>query len=512
MQANRVSGSEVVPFPDQDSVRPMSERTGVWLLRGLVVLGIIALIYYFSWWRVPGRIISPWLTLALVLATIYNWTQLAGNWLLYLAARRRPAPPPPPKGLTIDVFVTAYNEPYALIERSLAAACAMRGDHRTWLLDDGADPALASLAKRLGAGYLMRTDRTDAKAGNVNAALSRTTGDVVVIFDVDHVPAPDFLERTVGYFADPTIGFVQVMLTFYNNRASWVARAAAESSLDFYNPTSMGADGIESATLIGSNVLIRRTALASIGGYRPGLAEDLATSIALHAAGWRSVYVAEPLAPGLAPPDVPAWFRQQLKWARGVFELLLTQYPRFFGRLTWGQRLSYAVRMTYYWIGAAISVHLLFTIAMLIGGSSVARVDFQQYLVHVFPLALITLLTRQVALHIWRHPSTPTTLLWRAMALVYATWPIYTLTWVMALLRLPLTFRPTPKGPTGDLNPLWLLPQVVALLLIGGAILHAFVVAGEGPPPLLFFVAGLQGIPQMLLSVLAVAELICPTE
>ena len=171
-----------------------------------------------------------------------------------------------------------------------------------------------------------RSGSRDLKAGNINAALPRTDGEVIAVFDVDHAPEPGFLERSLGHFADPRVGFVQVMLTFANEKKSWFARAASESCLDFFNPTSMGMDRLGSATLIGSNALIRRSALESIGGYRPGLAEDLATSIALHAEGWKSAYVAEPLAPGLAPPDVAAWFTQQLKWSRGVFEILLTDY------------------------------------------------------------------------------------------------------------------------------------------------------------------------------------------
>lgn len=490
------------PFRFPTLWRSRNERLGTLVLYVLVALGALALLYYYRWWSGPNRIVSPWLTAALVLAALYNWSQLVGNWLLYLAARRRPAPLPPPKGLTVDVFVTVYKEPYALVERAVQAACAMRGPHRTWLLDDGNDPALTDLAQRLGAGYLTRTDRKDAKAGNINAALLRTSGDIVVIFDVDHAPTPDFLERTLGYFADPSIGFVQVMLTFCNEKTSWIARAAAESSLDFYNPTSIGADGIGSATLIGSNALIRRAALTSIGGYHPGLAEDLATSIAIHAAGWHSAYVAEPLAPGLAPPDLPAWFTQQMKWARGVFELLITTYTRCFPRLTWGQRLSYMVRMTYYWIGLVVCVHLFFTVALLIGGSAVAKIDFQQYLVHIFPLAIITVAIRQVALHVWRHPSVPTTPLWRAMVLVYATWPVYTLAWLMAVIRLPLAFRPTPKDPTGVLNPRWLLPQAGALALLCYSVPYALS-AGERPPLLLIMFALMQSFPLIVLFWLA---------
>src|SRR4051794_3317980 len=100
------------------------------------------------------------------------------------------------------------------------------------------------------------------------------------------------------------------MLTFDNASESWVARAAAESTLDFFNATGIGMDGLGIATLVGSNVLIRRAAFSSIGGYRPGLAEALVTSLPIPAAGWQSRYVAEPLAPDLAPPNLPAWFTQ----------------------------------------------------------------------------------------------------------------------------------------------------------------------------------------------------------
>src|SRR5262249_26565248 len=188
------------------------------------------------------------------------------------------------------------------------------------------------------------------------------------------------------YFADPTIGFVQVMPTFYNHQQSWVACAATETSLDFYNPTSKGMDGLKSVTKMGSNALVRRTALLAIGGYQPGLAEDLATSVALHAAGWSSRYVAEPLAPGLAPADLAAWFTQQFKWARGVFEVLLTTCPRLFPRLTWGQRLAYAVRTTKYWIGPIACVHLALTIVALGSRDRTIQAGFEQYLVHLCPL------------------------------------------------------------------------------------------------------------------------------
>lgn len=460
-----------------------------WFMKILVAGGVIALLTYYSWWFTFGISYSPWTLVLLPAALAYGVVQLLGNWIIYLRARRRSPPARSEKGseFTVDVFVTVYGEPAELVERSLSAATAMKGKHRTWLLDDGQDPALASLAARLGAGYLVRSDRRDAKAGNLNAALRQTDGEIVVIFDVDHAPQKDFLVETLGHFADPDVGFVQVMLTFANQQQSWVSMGAAETALDFYNPTSLGMDGMGGATLMGSNALIRRKALDSISGYQPGLAEDLATSLQLQAAGWQSVYVPKPLAPGLAPPDLAAWFVQQFKWARGVFELLLTVYPRVFRRLTWGQRLSYAVRTTKYWIGPLVTVHLAATIFILILGDFELRGVFHQYLRHIAPLAAADVMIRYAALRAWRHPSVQSTSLLRAIALVYSTWPTYTVAWIMALTRTPLAFRATPKEAGKHLPPLWLLPQLAALLLLGLGLWYTVYFEHHRPSLLLAF-------------------------
>jgi cellulose synthase (UDP-forming) len=448
----------------------ISELRGI----GLVILGMIALVYYYSWWFTGN--ISIWSAFALLFALIYGLIQLVGNWLLYLATHYRDLTYPrlPANKFTVDVFITAYHEDHALVERALQAASNLSEEKKVWLLDDGNDPVLAGMAAQYGIGYLTRSDHRDAKAGNINAALSRTSGDIIVIFDIDHAPKPDFLTRTLGCFANPKVGFVQVMLTFATRQESWIAEASAATSLDFYNPISIGADGLRSATLIGSNALIRRKALESIQGYQPGLAEDLATSVSLHAAGWQSVYIAEPLAPGIAPPDLVSWFTQQLKWSRGVFEILLTKFSSKFPQLQLGHQIMYAVRMTYYWIGLFTAAHVLLSIYVLWSGSAATLTWFEEYLVHLAPLIGMTLLIRQLALRRWKHPSLGK-MIWQGKPtmLVIATWPIYTLSWFMAIFRVPLRFQPTPKTATGSLHPLWLLPQIITTVLLMFGVINA---------------------------------------
>lgn len=441
------------------------------ILISLMIVGVVFLYYYLSWWFVHIRLHLPGLPFLLVGAVAYSLVQLVGNWIIQFAAgvHQHSKPDLNPEKFTIDVFLTTNGEDFGLVTRALSAVVAMKLPHRTWLLDDGDDPHLARLAEQLEAGYLTRAGNTNAKAGNLNAALARTDGDIIAIFDVDHAPLPNFLEESVGHFSDEEVGFVQVMLTFEGEKQRKVASAAADSSLDFYNAVSVGSDALGGTTLIGSNAIIRRKALESIGGYQPGLAEDLATSLALHGAGWKSVYVHEPLAPGHAPPDLSAWFTQQTKWARGVFEVLLTAYPKVFLSLTWRQRLIYAVRMTYYWIGLVVAAHLLMTITVLFVGSEGALITFEGYLRRLLPLAATTVGIRYFALKQTGHESlTPGNPL-RALSLIYLSWPIYMLAWCLAVCRIPIRFRPTPKSAGDGIPLIWLFPQAIVfvILLIG---------------------------------------------
>jgi hypothetical protein len=82
--------------------------------------------------------------------------------------------------------------------------------------------------------------------------------------------------------------------------------------------------------------------------------------------------------------------------------------------------------------------------------------------------------------------------------LVYATWPVYLLAWVLACLRLPLGFRPTPKSMAAGVNPVWLLPQVAAVVLIGIGAAYTVIVEGHAVSLLLSFALA-QGLLQLIL-------------
>ena len=260
----------------------------------------------------------------------------------------------------VAIFTTSTpGEPLAMFDRTLDACRRIRYPHTTYLLDDTRDPRFRELAARHGAVCLELLDVPGAKAGKINRALAATTEEFMLVLDPDHVPFPEFLDRVLGHFDDARVGFVQVSQAYYNQRRSFTAAGAAEQTYAFYGPGQMGLYGHGACVAIGANCTFRRSALDSIGGHGIGLAEDLVTAIRMHAAGWKSVYVPEVLSRGLVPEDLGSFYRQQLKWARGVYEVAFTELPGLFVEAAWRQRLSYLAIGTYYLFGVTTPLFLV---------------------------------------------------------------------------------------------------------------------------------------------------------
>ena len=260
----------------------------------------------------------------------------------------------------IDVLITTCGEDPEVIRRTVRAAVAIRGLHRTWVLDDGRSDDVQRLAAEEGARYVRRLSSGGAKAGNVNHALTLAKGDFFVILDADFVPRPHLLEQSVPFFHDPRLAFVQSPQS-YDNLRTPIARGAGYMQAVFYRFIQPGRNRYNAAFCVGTNVIFRRAAIDDIDGMSTdSKSEDVWTSLRLHEAGWRSLFIPDVLAVGEAPETVEAYSKQQLRWATGGFEILLTRNPLSRRvRLTGEQRLQYLVTATFYLTGIAPLILLL---------------------------------------------------------------------------------------------------------------------------------------------------------
>jgi cellulose synthase (UDP-forming) len=262
--------------------------------------------------------------------------------------------------ITVDVFITVYGEDIEKIRGTATAAMAIRGKHRTWILDDGRSDEVKALAEELGCHYVRRLSSGGAKAGNINHALSIAKGDFFCVFDADFVPRPEFLVETVPFFTDTHVAFVQTPQT-YGNLVNLVSRGAGYMQAVFYKFVQPGRNHFNAAFCVGTNVIYRRAAVDDIGGiYTDSKSEDVWTSLMLHERGWKTIYIPKTLAVGDAPETIEAYTKQQLRWATGGFEIMFTHNPLSPRRkLTMDQRLMYLVTATHYLTGIAPGILLL---------------------------------------------------------------------------------------------------------------------------------------------------------
>lgn len=443
----------------------------LYIIRTLILIGLGGMV--FLWYQLlqPVHVGYPPLYWTLLFALALLSIKLLHEWMYYFSISVPEAPQDPPH-FTVDVFTTfVAGEPYAMIEQTLTAIKAIRYPHETYLCDEADDPRLRAFCERMGIHHVTREKKVDAKAGNINNALRHARGEICLILDPDHVPQPDFLHHIVPHFADEKIGFVQTVQAYENIHESLISKGAAQQTFQFYGPMMMTMNSYGAVQAIGANCTFRRKALDSIGGHAAGLAEDMHTAMQLHAKGWKSVYVPRILARGLVPSTLSAYYKQQLKWSRGVFELLFTTYPRVFGKLSWPQRVYYGILPGFYFLSVAYFLNLLIPIIALFTGLMPMRMDLVEFLLITLPLFASGLAVRQYAQH-WVMEERERGLHLAGGLLLIGTWWIHLLGFLFAILRRKVPYDPTPKDNQEANNWPLNIPNLLAMALSMAAVVY----------------------------------------
>src|SRR5829696_8056776 len=363
------------------------------LLRAFAVAALAWGAGYLTWrigWSREGA--DPLLFAMLLVTEIYGLWAL--GTLAWFSWSRPPAVRPPTTlGRSVDVYVCTYDEPREVVAATLAGCRALTYPHTTYLLDDGRRPEMRELAELAGARYLTRADNSHAKAGNINAALSRTEGELVLMLDADHVPMPDALDATVGYFDDERMALVQTPHDFFNHDSVQHYVVGRHEQSLFYRVVCPGKDRHGAAYWCGSAALLRRRALLEIGGVATEtIAEDFHTTIRMQHNGWTSRYHDEVLVQGLAPHDLDGYLLQRDRWSRGNLAVFtLPESPLRARELRPLQRLSYFTSLAAY-LAPPMRLLLLVTLALVLwGGWLPMKVDMLGLLLLWLPALALNL-------------------------------------------------------------------------------------------------------------------------
>lgn len=287
---------------------------------------------------------------------------------------------------TVDVLLPVAGEPLDVLQPTFEAVAKMQYPHITYVLDDSQQSEVKQLAHSFGFHYVTRQNRVFAKSGNLNNGLQFCRSEFFVIFDADQVPKEDFLLKTLPYMHDQKIGMVQTPQHFKNTH-QFIASGTAQAQEVFYKHVCPSKNVSNSAFCVGTNVLFRRTAINDIGGIAEvNHSEDIWTSLKLHMHGWKTIFVNEVLAEGVAPSTIASYFRQQLRWSRGGLSMMLYHNALFVKKLTLDQRLQYFISNFFYLTGFVILYFLLTPILYLMFGlKSLQTESGSTWLLHYLP-------------------------------------------------------------------------------------------------------------------------------
>lgn len=348
----------------------------------LSMLSVLVSTRYLYWRLTETLDFTNWfggfLGVGLVLAEIYAWLILILGFFQTAAPLDRPAEKLPDDTSlwpTVDVYVPTYNEDLDIVADTILAALNLdypEDKLRVYVLDDGRRQQFREFAEKVGAGYIIRPDNAHAKAGNLNHALKLTDGDLIAVFDADHVTTRGFLQMTVGGFlTDPDLALVQTPHHFYSpdpfeRNIRGGASIPNEGEL-FYGPVQKGNDLWNAAFFCGSCAVIRRAALDDVGGFAvETVTEDAHTALRMQKRGWNTAYLDVPLAAGRATERLVLHVGQRVRWARGMTQILRRENPLFGGKLTLAQRLCYLNAMLHFQFALPRIVFLTAPIAFLI--------------------------------------------------------------------------------------------------------------------------------------------------
>lgn len=371
---------------------------------------------------------------------------------------------------TIDWLITTYNEDLSVVKPSVYGALGVdwpKDKINIYLLDDGNRPAFKQFADEVGIHYIARPTHEHAKAGNLNYALKRTSGDFVVIFDCDHVATHIFLEFTMGWFLkDPKLAILQTPHHFFSadpfERNLKNFRQVPNESLLFYGLIQDGNDTWNATYFCGSCGILRRTALEKIDGIAvETVTEDTHTSLRIQRQGYTSAYIRVPLAAGMATVNLASHIGQRIRWARGMVQIFRIDNPLLGKGLTLAQRLCYTNAILHFLSGIPRLIFLTAPLAFLFLHAYIIYAPALIILIYALPHLFHAILTNSSIQGKFRYffwgEFYETVLAW------YITWP----TTVALISPRRGTFNVTSKGELSENQHVdWLIARPYLFLFI----------------------------------------------
>jgi cellulose synthase/poly-beta-1,6-N-acetylglucosamine synthase-like glycosyltransferase len=318
----------------RDTLGRLARHDGTYVLVAyLLFLGVPALAYVLL------GAVAPWTMTAAHYAVAGAYAFTAAVMLLELrfALRRKRCPADPQVALEelplVSVIVSAYlpNEQHLIVETLQHLTTKLNAPtHKLQIIlayntdrDLPVERELRTLQGLNASFTALRVPGSSSKAHNINAALELVEGEMTLLLDADHHPAPDAIERAWRWLA---LGYdvVQGRCTVRNADESTFARYVAVEFEQIYGVSHTGRSHLlDTAVFGGTNGYWRTSLLKRLRVDEQMLTEDIDVSMRALLSGARLVHDRTIVSTEIGTAMFRSWWSQRMRWAQGWFQVTL---------------------------------------------------------------------------------------------------------------------------------------------------------------------------------------------
>ena len=277
----------------------------------------------------------------------------------------------------------------------------------------GVEAELEKLARNDPRLLVVEAKESRSKAENINVGLQYARGEVIGLFDADHLPERLCFRKALrwlrsGYDA------VQGRCVIRNGSENWLTRMIDVEFVGMYAVSHASRSlAVDAAIFGGSNGYWRKDALRLLRMDSTMLTEDIDVTVRGLIAGYRIIHDRSIISTELAPSSLTSWFHQRLRWAQGWHQVTM-KHTRALVRtraLTRRQKLYFAYMLPWREAFAAVApqafpILMAYVVAQLAFGRQWWYVD--PYLVATTMLTLGSgAITTLIAFRVARLSDTP---------------------------------------------------------------------------------------------------------
>jgi len=295
----------------------------------------------------------------------------------------------------VSIVVACHNEALVAdsLVRGLKALHYPRSRLEIILVNDGSTDGTGELLTALTAGdrHMQVLHRPagshGGKPGALNFAADIARGEILVIFDADHIPRRNVIEQLVRHFQDPKVSAVQGRCIVRNSVESKLARSIAIDYFSGYLVNEYGRQALfELPAYGGANCAVRASTLRRLGGWNTeSVTEDTDLTMRVVMLGDRVRYDITAVDTEEGATTLRRFMSQRYRWARGHQQV----WRDYRGYVLRTRHLSVLEKIETMMFLLVYHVPVLCTMTLLMTGLRIAGIGPTLTIFELLPLAAL---------------------------------------------------------------------------------------------------------------------------